>query len=272
MSKHLVTFSGKLGDVLWSLPTARLISQTVGERLDFGTMPGSRSLLPLLEAQPWCARAFVVEDWVCVHSNFGDQPWNPPKTAEEGYEQCWHLTYKGHPGINAPEMPLVDFIAYQQGMRFKDNPLPFVEVPPAVCSYKGGPFVAYAFNTQYTELKARFLKALTWNLTGLRFVDVSQHPWLVAVGVMQGALCFVGCRSANYVLAHGLGKRVFCYEPHPARNTYGNLGRVFGCPYGQEFGGHYSIGPEEQAQAAAKLIQVWTEEACAKSNVVPVVG
>lgn len=275
MSNHLVTFSGKFGDILWSLPTARAISKLVNEKVDFAMMPTYESLVPLLRAQSWTDKVGIFPDWHCLHSNHGDQPWNPPVKYEEGYTKCWHLGYRGHPGINAEAMPLPMFIAYQQGVKLPEVVEPFIEVPntmvPSVCledafniaqtMFGEKPCIAFAFNEQYADLKMRFLRQLK-ELLGeeVKFVDISKLPWLEAAYVIKNSLCFVGCRSANYVLAHGVGAQVVCYEPHPARGQFGSLGHIFSSPFGQELGWHHSIPPEKQAILAADFIKTKKKE------------
>ena len=93
MSKYLATFSGKFGDILWSLPTVRAISEMLlgGEKLDMVVMPEFQSLVPLLKAQDYIADAGVRQDWHMLHDHYGYQPWQPPKAIEEGYEKVWHL-------------------------------------------------------------------------------------------------------------------------------------------------------------------------------------
>lgn len=253
MSKYLCTFSGKFGDILWSLPTVRLISKIVGEPVNFATMPAYSSLKPLLAEQPYIDEPFVVQDWHCLHSNHGDQPWHTPDHVVKGYEKFWHLGYRGHPGINDKALALIDFVAYQQGFSFREKPIPFLHVPDA--PKWGG--VAYAFNKQYESQKQAFLIGLCRELPHVQFVNVSVMPWVVATQTIKNALCFVGCRSANYVLAHGVGQRVVCFEPHPARNQVGYLGKIFGCPYGEEYGLAYNIPLATHVAYAAGLIKQW---------------
>jgi hypothetical protein len=262
LMRVLCTFSGKFGDILWSLPTARDIAIREGEsRVDFAMMPTYKSLVSLLHAQPYIRNAFVIEDWLCVHSNHGDQPWEPPKDVEESYDKVYHLGYRGHPGINAPGMPLIDFIAWQQGIKLSD-PVPFIEVDETyykliTFDFPSRPYVAYSFNNMYESEKNKFWRLLQDKLahTNLGYVDTSKLPWLEAAAVTRRSLAYVGCRSSNWVLAIAMGKEpIIEFEPHPARNAYGSLGHVFGCPYLQTHAWpqHYAI--EQQVDEAAEVI------------------
>lgn len=255
MARVLTSFSGKFGDILWALPTVRAVSQMKGERVDFCCMPQYKSLLPLIQAQPYVDKAFVVEDWLLQHSNHGDQPWNPPARIDREYDQSWHLGYRAHPGLSGqPNMSLIDFIAWQQGIRFTANPIPFISGLPFLKEDEGKlGHVAYAFNDMYSDLKLRFFNMLV-RRTEVTFVDVSKRSWLESVSVIKGAVAYVGDRSALHVVAHGVGQRLITYEPHPARNKQGHLGTVFGCPYGRETALPLNISPEQAAERTVELL------------------
>jgi hypothetical protein len=294
MSNTLCTFSGKYGDILWSLPTAKYISEKlVGAKVDFGIMPYYESLLPLLRAQPYIENAFVIKDWIRTHSNHGDQPWQPPFQQigdtvrinaflrHEGdqdifeinsYDKAYHLSFKGHPGITAPSMQLIDFVAYQQGISFANyNPIPFLEAPDCFDQFnivhltsgrmtdvmREGRLIAYAFNEQYGEPKRQFFEALWSELKdeGVEFFNVAEAKWAEATYAIKMARMFVGCRSANWVVATGLGKETITYEPHPARNAFGHLGKIFGCSYGREWALPLNLPPQQVAKAVASVVR-----------------
>lgn len=305
MSRYLCTFSGKYGDILWSLATAKYIAEkTVGERVDFAVMPYYQNLLPLLVEQSYIDRAFIVEDWLRTHSNHGDQPWQPPEWVEKKgcfqhgtlpcgddnfpaswqgpYEKAWHLGYRGHPGISAPSMPLIDFVAYQQGITFNGSQVtPFLDVSDSVeeearkIHFTSGPMmdvigenrlVTYSFNEQYAEIKKEFFQSL-WTKcqgSGLEFFNVSEVGWKEATWLIKKSLVYVGDRSACWVLANGVGKTVISFEPHPSRHRSGHLGVVFGNPYGQEIALPFGMPPQVAADTAtALLLQIRKERAIA---------
>lgn len=238
--KILCTFSGKFGDILWSLPTVREIQKlnssdyddadtySVNAEVDFGIMPQYESLLPLLNAQSYINKAFVIKDWICVGSPAGDQPWEAP--FQEGYDKVYHLTYRNHPG---KDQPLIGFIAAQQEIKL-ENPIPFLSANGIKRS--NFYYVAYAFNDSMLPEKLKFLDKVREQLKDIYFIDISQSPWeLAAIDLLDPAcLAFIGCRSSNYVLACGVGQRVFVYEPNIARSRYGPWGTTFTCPYANE--------------------------------------
>jgi hypothetical protein len=280
MSKYLCTFSGKFGDILWSLPTAKYIAEKiVGGSVDFAVMPYYKSLLPLLADQSYIEKAFVIESWLRVHSNHGDQPWQPPNVNQpsgEPYQQQWHLTYKGHPGISAPEMPLIDFTAYQQKIIFSESPIPFLTVRdlehnleevnfpsgslPQVIAEKR--LVTYSFNEQYAEPKKEFFESLWLNTreANLEFLNVSEMGWREAAWCISKSLSYVGCRSACWVLAMGLGQESLTFEPHPSRHKDCHLGKVFGCSYGREIALPFGPPPAVMGETAASMLKAKLEK------------
>jgi len=282
MSKYLCTFSGKFGDILWSLPTAKFISERiVNARVDFATMPYYQTLLPLLVEQSYIENAFVMESWLRTHSNHGDQPWQPPENAEVAttlYESCWHLGYRAHPGISAPSMPLLQFVAYQQGIQLPaEYGTNFIDVSdqPAEEAYKimfssgsmeqvikENRLVTYSFNEQYKEQKQRFQEAL-WsigNKEGFEFFNVGEVGWKEAAWLIKKSLVYVGCRSANWVLANGVGKKTITYEPHPSRHKACHLGPVFGNPFGSEFALPFNMSESLAAETTVSLMKKMREE------------
>lgn len=266
MSKVLATFSGCNGDILWSLPTVRQISKIHNAKVDMGIMPAYKSLLPLLQLQPYICTAFVVEDWVCTGSPCGDQPWQPPKRIEEHYEKVYHLTYRRHPYGNES---LIDFIAWQQGLTLEEPVVPFISYGDVDISYvtnvsKG--YIAYAFNESYAPEKQQFMDLVKtevgrhWTLSA--FINLNKDsfvntpiPWIDSAAIIKNALCFIGCKSANYVLAHGVGQEnIILYEPHPNRHSQGNFGQVFSNPHWKETTTPINSTPEQAAKIVLEYI------------------
>lgn len=282
MSDILCTFPGKFGDILWALPTVREISQITSQKVDFYVMPYYENLMGLLSCQDYIDTPGVIGNWVRTHSNFGDQPWKAPEgitlqrvgdreVIEKKYKQIWHLGYRAHPGVTAPDMCLVDFIAYQQGLQLSQPIVPFMDVDDDVeglhlqTTFADGSFmdlvrknniIAFAFNDQYAQMKDLFFKALWLEMrgTGIEFFNLNNVVWKEAAWILKNSLAFIGCRSACWVMATGLGKQTITYEPHPARHPRGKLGRVFSCPYGKETSLPFGLPPAECSKVAKSLI------------------
>jgi len=263
MSKVLCTFSGKFGDILWSLPTVRELSRRHEEPVDFAIMPQYKSLLDLLGLQPYIASARVIPNWECTGSPCGDQPWQPPHECEEGYEHVYHLTYRQHPGMGgAPALPLCDFTAWQQGIKLRTPVVPFITAESIdIFPPPPQPVIPVGFNGDYWDMTTQFrfrLTAATASL--LSWIDISALPWMQAASLISQMGIFVGCRSALWVLAMGLGARTIVYEPNPSRHAEGHWGRVFGCPYGKEEALSLHQTPHQAGDDAAQRFVDWRDQ------------
>jgi hypothetical protein len=281
MSDVLCTFPGKYGDILWSLPTVREISRLTGGPVDFFVMPYYDNMKELFECQTYIDKTGSFKEWLRKGSDYGDQPWQPPKHLEEPYRQHWHLGYRAHPGVSAPEMPLVHFTAFQQGIQLHQPVVPFIEVDDDLDfaimdrhmeAMRQNRIVSYAFNDQYQRQKNIFFQDL-WKAmmgTGVEFLNLNMVGWKEAAWMIKSSFVYVGDRSACWVLATGMGKKTITFEPHPMRHIRSRLGRVFGCPYGQEMPLPFGLPPAECAKAAASFILRAKEEENAKYDTVGV--
>ena len=260
MSKVLATFSGKNGDILWSLPTVREIAWRHGGAVDFGIMPQYKNLLPLLNLQPYIAKAFTIDNWIITGSPHGDQPWEAPRV--DGYEVVHHLTYKQHPGWGCPALPLCDFTAWQQGITLRTPVVPFITCDPIdIFPPPPEPVIPYGFNGDFFDLKQQFLCRLTLRTAGLLgWVDVSTLPFEQVASLIAQAGIYVGCRSACWVIAMGVGARVIVYEPNHARHAEGPFGKVFGCPYGREEPLMFQQTPQQAGDQAAEKVLAWRDQ------------
>lgn len=253
-SDVLVTFSGKFGDILWSLPTVRQISRKCGQPVNFGIMPAYSSLLPLLNDQPYICDAFTMTNWICTGSPYGDQPWLAP--GGEYFREAYHLTYRSHPHT---KLPLV--AAENGGVILQDPVVPWIEVNnPGPVPF--GAYVAVGFNPMYHDLKQSFLRGVRSMLPHITFVDVTTSSWKNAADIIQHALCFLGCRSALHVLAHGVAAKVIIFEPDPPRSW-----DIFKSPWGTEVQVQTAI---EAVRAIGSLYADWKEnQECAFYNRTP---
>ena len=221
----LCTFSGRFGDILWSLPTAREIAKLHEYPVSFAVMPQYASLVPLLKAQPYIADAYALEDWVCTGSPHGDQPWKPP-TIPPGYDYVYHLTYRSHP----MRRTLVESIAEQQSVSLEMRS--WISVPKP--KKRRETFtICYAFTETQKEKKKALFEFLFHNFDATcDWVDLKTHSWLEAARELKASHIFLGCRSANYVLAVGTGIPILTYEPTLERRPM-----LFSCPWALEMMG-----------------------------------
>lgn len=235
------TFSGKYGDILWSLPTAREIALRHRESVHFYVMEEYASICSLLAAQPYIASAQPLIGWKAEHYGWGAQPWEhgPLQCVGEPdqYDKVYDLTYRCHP---TDKDTLIDFIAKQQGIRLGTlgAPVPFLyaDMPPAsrpadlVFSFPEGNEID--FGRVHTPVEVEFWDLIAKLSQKLRRTiilgDVRTKPWLEAARAINSAKLFVGSHSALCVIAHGLGKPVYSIEPEEWRKA-----PLYGCPYGR---------------------------------------
>jgi len=220
MSQVLLTFSGKSGDILFSLSAARAL-WIVGETVDFAIMPAFGAIVHLLEQQPYIRKVIKLNDWHLVDTNCGAWPRIPP-TVPTGYDKVYHLTYESR-----PTKPLILHALSVVGQPLPEPPLPFLFVRDPAPTLR--PVIAYGFNNAMMEPKLQVLNLLKENFQDCEFVDVSKMFFDVAARVIKTSLFFLGCRSANYVMAHGVNQRILTVEPEGGRRE-----ALFSCPYGRE--------------------------------------
>jgi hypothetical protein len=215
----LLTFSGKYGDILWSLLAAREKSRSLGQPVDFGVMPRYSAVLPLIHIQPYVRRAIAIDGWEQVHDGMGAQPRVPPQVPG-GYSEVNHLTY-----ASPPQEPLALHGLKMLGLPLPQDPLPFIyaEAEPEP------DLVAYAWNDNYAAEKQSMLEFVQGVIPSARYADVRALPFDEAGRKISAARFFLGCRSSNWVVAAGLGKRCLIYEPDGGRRT-----PIFGFPWAKE--------------------------------------
>lgn len=246
----LCTFSGGYGDILWSLATVKALSKKHNTPVDMMIMPKYESLVPLLKQQSYIKDAIANHNWICTGQPHGDQPWEAPVPTEI-YDQIYHLTYRRHP---LPHESLIDFIAAPHLVQHL-SPVPFIEVhDPVVPTI---PYITYAFNDMYKETKDPIENGIVIlaRAMGVNVVNTRKLSWVDAAVSIKGAFCFIGCRSSNYVIAHGTGQEnIAVYEPHPARCSAGMYGKTFGNPYWPEV--TFSIEPSMALIQIAQYVGV----------------
>jgi hypothetical protein len=220
MSQVLLTFSGKYGDIIWSLPAALQLHRQ-GWTVDYAIMPAYGAVAPLIEQQPYIRKIVKLNDWHPAHTDCGAWPRIPP-SVPGGYDQVYHLCYESR-----PDKPLILHALSVVGQPLPDPPLPFLFVNDPAPTRQ--PVIAYGFNQTAMEPKLQVLALLKTELTDCEFVDVSKLFFEVAASVIKTALFFLGCRSANYVVAHGVNQRILTVEPDGGRRE-----ALFSCPYGRE--------------------------------------
>jgi hypothetical protein len=216
----LLTFSGKFGDILWSLPAAREFFRR-GHGVDLATMPKYAAIHPLVESQPYINKVFSLPDWSFRDDGCGAQPWEPP-SVPPGYDEVHHLTYRAR-----PTMPLIEHAPNFLGIQLGEPVLPFIYVKPVK---RDSRLVAYSWrSTTFGGHKQNPFDGIWERNPQIRWVETTGMPFEEAAKVIAGAAMFLGCRSSNYVIAHGVGQRCLTFE-----TITGACEPIFSCPYGTE--------------------------------------
>ena len=202
-----ITMPGNTGDMLYALPTARVLCAAHNTVCDFYTASTSRHAQALLEYQPFIRRMIIPETYVVQRRDMGTQPWLMP-VPEHTYDAVYHLGYRG-----IPDRSLHQYIAHQIGLELPlaityayPNETPAI-IKPYVCVSSRG-------ETSYKPLFIDLSKALTNANVGV--VQIGAKGEFVGVGVdktgvdMLDTLTllahsegFVGLMSTQLVLANG---------------------------------------------------------------------
>ncbi len=88
----LVTFPGKLGDLVYTLPAVMSLKDHFGRPIHFMTSPYCRAAQKLLKAQPYLDECFIEENYVLDHVRYGCQPYQ--MSEPEGYAEIFHLGFR----------------------------------------------------------------------------------------------------------------------------------------------------------------------------------
>lgn len=224
--KVLATYPGKYGDILWSLAAIRAYQASTGDEVTFACMPKYQAILPLIAVQPYIAFAYALDGWEEESNTVLCAQPAVPQAKVTGFDKVYHLGFRVIPG-----WPVLSGILGRQYidhsasvMRvYLRNPLPFLDVG---CQEVGG--ISVAFTDMHPKTK-RFVLSRLLNEFGPAVTVVNTLPFLDAARAIQISRIFVGCRSSNYVVAHGLNKRVIAFEPDEARRA-----EQCGCRFGNE--------------------------------------
>lgn len=225
--KTCCTFPGKIGDLLWALPTVKVVAAD-GE-VDLITSEYCRPLERLLKAQPYINDVVIPEDYVIEWDGCGIQPWMMPA---DGYDEVIHLGFR-----MLPHLPLKEYVAYQAGVVLDDSfsitfPTFRPPEPYIVMIMAERPLIKRDLHGLLLEIAEEVIDhAVVWlgareeelpgiNLTGLDFLE--------SAGILAAADALISLPTSCAVLSHLLGKRdqfllVFGAEALPIFRIAGSL-------------------------------------------------
>lgn len=223
------TFPGRHGDLLWALPTVRLISETYDTKVDLQIGREYAGIVPLLQLQPYLGEVWADPLWPGDRAVL-EEGGQPPHELG-GYDRTYHL---GYPRWPTRPLPFETYDRISAGWTVPESELlrrPWITVPP-LAEQEAYP-LAIGFTTEWFELKVGLIEILghTWAraqaINGYMLVApgsrwTTEQPyvardWVLAAQQLQAAKVFLGDCSALHVLAVALGTPVVAMEPNPDR-------------------------------------------------------
>ena len=219
--KILATMPGRFGDILWAMPTLRCLAEASGEPVDLLVGEEFDSLCALLRQQPYIDEARAIEGWTMDEKR--------PRMWPRDYDQVIHLAY--------PEWPTAPLHLYTWQtalMQFQgtlpplDLDTPWITVPEAPQHLLDArPYITACWTEEWIELKMGVTVSVAQPGTHYFFVThvggrhqefgrlhmipnitlVQRLGWIELAQLIQHAQCYLGCLSAPWVLANGLGKQ-----------------------------------------------------------------
>lgn len=218
-----LSFGGKRGDILWSLPTARELAKKYGP-VDFYVMDHFNSVCELISIQPYINECSPLENWI-VNPHEACQPWEAPVPKE--YDQIFHLGYRWY-----PQEPLIHMaLHHAPGIVLQEPVLPFLTVEPnydfeialGFSVYYHGPTLDGIMPNLFIDQYISKIKEVYPNIS---WINLSNVPLKEAAEYIAGAKLFLGDKSLLHVVAHGLDKFVIEAESNGERRA-----PTFCCPY-----------------------------------------
>ncbi len=91
-AKLLVTFPGKLGDLLYTLPAVMQLGRHFNAPVSLQTSDYCRAAVPLLRIQPCLEDCFIDPEYRLEHLRYGCQPWR--MTEPDGTGPVFHLGFR----------------------------------------------------------------------------------------------------------------------------------------------------------------------------------
>lgn len=88
----LVTFPGKMGDLIYSLPAIISLREHFGCSIDYQTSEYCRPAISLIKSQPCIEDCFIDPDYVLENFYYGCQP--PLMSEPPGYDRVFHLGFR----------------------------------------------------------------------------------------------------------------------------------------------------------------------------------
>ena len=198
------THPGKVGDLLYGLPTIKKICEVKNEIADFYTSSYCYPIVKkLLERQSYINNAYLSQTYVIEGMDMGVRPWRVPVDLSM-YETVYHLGFR-----TAPNKALPAFIANSVGtdwngkIEYEFDDLPTLDEPYIVIAPRGetsykGLFLDIVRNSKYkTVIIGGYGDYIGEGINKCGLDLLATLPWIAK---SKG---FVGIMSSQLVLANG---------------------------------------------------------------------
>lgn len=277
--KILVTFPGKHGDILWALPAIRTISEAIDAPVDLMIAGAFKSLVPLLQMQPYLGQVTALESWA-VQDTAPMTPRTPHVEDPVAYDEIFDLGYKAWPELSLP-MTTYSTLCQQWPDRLPSLPAmslerPWIQPPTyaaGLIDHQGQPpsdRLCIGFTDEHFELKVGLVdllwhrsshggyttpfpihlsRSMRWSMER----GIPGFSWEAAAAWLSVSAVFLGCCSALHVLACGVGvPAVILMEPNSHRHN-----PIF-YPYGKS-GGKVTLVVGNDGEPTFDARHVWDE-------------
>lgn len=237
------TFPGKFGDLLWALPTIRAIADTHHEPVQLVIAKPYEAIVPLLDLQPYLHSVIAQHNWH-THDTAPMTPRVPPETFRA--DKVVHLGYDSWPMLDLPHEVERIGRAQLDELNPIDLDTPWITVTGTRLAGVSDRAVTVGFTDEWFELKygltelvkramnaknyehGNYTMAGTWHTLvppgygrwateGLNH-RYTRDDWVRSAWWIQSSRMFLGCCSAQHVLACAMGKPTIVMEPNPQRH------------------------------------------------------
>lgn len=207
MPKYAIAHPGKIGDLLYCLPTAKVFHERDGALIDIYTSQACKSAERLIRYQHYINDFIIPSEYVIGHGDQGIQPWSMP--IRPGYDAVFQLGYE-----RFPHGPLHLFTGHRAGLASVPNPtydypdITFYNEPYIVVAHCGHRSYPQLLDAYRDFMNRAPIKCVQIGLEA-DYVDGTSSEnqigldLLETVSLIAKSKAFVGFYSGPLVLANG---------------------------------------------------------------------
>lgn len=208
MNRLGITFPGRLGDLLTSLPTARYICEQHDMACDFYTSSYCLPLIELLTYQSFIEHVIIPSEYNILRGDIGIQPWYMPVDTSL-YERVYQLGFR-----RCPDQQLHHFVAAQVAVPeekikiiYEHQDFPTLDEPYITVGARRQPtFVDYIMDCPIATVVigsiGEGISCPPINNNGKMVVDLTGLNFLNTTTWIARSVGFIGA-SAQLIIAQG---------------------------------------------------------------------